>query len=60
MISEYSLNSVLLTAVELDLIKYENNDQTSENIEAILADFENAYGQCPNVTIIIQASTSNI
>jgi len=26
MISEYSLNSVLLTAVEMDLIKYENTD----------------------------------
>jgi hypothetical protein len=26
MVSEYSLNSVLLTAVELDILKYENND----------------------------------
>ena len=60
MVSEYTMNSVLLTAVEMDIIKYENDDQSSDNIDSILAGFERAFGEHPNVTIIAQASTNNI
>jgi hypothetical protein len=60
MISEYSLNSMLLTAVDLDVIKFENSDQNSESIDAILSDFETTYGVFPNVTIVAEASTFNL
>lgn len=60
MISEYSLNSMLLTAVDLDVIKFSNNDQNSESIDAIISDFETAYGTATNVTVVAEASTFNL
>jgi hypothetical protein len=36
MISEYSINSVLLTAVELNLLKYQNTEQSSATLEAVI------------------------
>ena len=59
MISEYSLNSILLTAVELDILQYENNDQTSDSVESVLVGFENAFGAQPNISLVAKASTQN-
>lgn len=56
MISEYSINELLKCAVALDLIKYENYDQSSDNIDAIISEFEQALGEHSNVTMIIEAA----
>lgn len=55
MISEYSINSVLFTAVELNVLNYTNTEQTSATLQVILSDFERAYGEVANVTIVAQA-----
>lgn len=56
MISEYSLNRVLETIVELELFKYETKGQTSANIDAIVTEFEEAFGEHDNVTIVIEGA----
>ena len=60
MVSEYSLNSMLLTAVDLQVIKYENSDQSSESIDAIINGFEKAFGTHSNVTLMAEASITNL
>lgn len=60
MISEYSLNTVLLTTVQLDIIKYINTDQSSDSIDAILADFDRSFGEHPNVTLEVKASNQDL
>ena len=44
MLSEYSLNTMLLTAVELNLLNYTNSDQGSAGIELLMNNFEGTYG----------------
>jgi len=60
MISEYSLNSMLLTAVDLELLQFENSNQNSESIDAIINGFEKAFGVHQNVTLMAEASISNL
>jgi hypothetical protein len=56
MVSEYSLNKILETIVELEVFKYENSDQSSANVDAIITEFEDSFGQFNNVTIIIEGA----
>jgi hypothetical protein len=56
MLSEYSINSALLTAVELDIINFKYTEQSSTTVEAVIADFERAFGQVENVTIVATAN----
>ena len=56
MLSEYSLNTMLLTAVELNLLNYTNSDQGSAGIELLMNNFEGTYGVQENVTIIVNSA----
>lgn len=41
--SEYSLNTLMRTLIELDWFQYRVN-QTSDNVEAIISEYEWAFG----------------
>lgn len=56
MISEHSINTALFTGVELGLLEYTNSEQSSKSIEAVISDFERAYGEINNVTIVVKAN----
>lgn len=56
LISEYSLNRILDSVVELDMIYYVNSEQTSVNVDAIINEYEEVFGVHPNVTIIVKAN----
>lgn len=59
LVSEYSLNSMLLTAVELNLLNYTNSDQNSASIEMLMNNFEGTYGVHENVTIVVNSAQEN-
>ena len=54
-ISEYSLNTILKSVIELDYIQYEKY-LTSDEITSIIEDFENPFGDCDNVKMVIKAT----
>ena len=55
LISEYTLNQLLLSVVKLDLLQFATNS-TSDNVDAMISDFERAYGDQPNVTVTVDAA----
>jgi len=59
LVSEYSLNTMLLTAVELNLLNYTNSDQNSASIEMLMNNFEGTYGVHENVTIVVNSAQEN-
>lgn len=59
LVSEYSLNTMLLTAVELNLLNYTNSDQNSASIEMLMNNFEGTYGVHDNVTIVVNSAQEN-
>ena len=59
LVSEYTLNSMLLTAVELNLLNYTNSDSSSANIEMLINNFEGTYGVHNNVTIVVNSAQEN-
>lgn len=56
MISEYTMNTVLQTAVDLNVVNFSNSNQSSEGIDSIILDFEAAFGTHPNVTMTASAN----
>lgn len=56
MISEYTLNQVLESIVELDLLEYSNTDQSSDNVDAVIDGFEEVFGEYNNIILSIKAN----
>ena len=54
MISEYSINQILANMVRNDVFHYDTN-QTSDNVDAIVTEFEKVFGDPANVTVTVEA-----
>lgn len=52
-ISEYFIDQMLQTIIDLKLFKYSIENQTSDNIDAIITEFEDSFGDHKNLTIFI-------
>lgn len=52
-VSEYTLNRMLEVAVEMSMVQY-MTDQTSGNIDAIISEFESAFGIHEKVPISVE------
>ena len=59
MVSEYSLEELLESIVELNMFSYVNSDQTSDSIDAIITEFERSFGDHPNVTVVVEAAKNH-
>lgn len=55
LLSEYVLNSFMISVVDLEWYEYSFNFK-SDNVEAIIKDFEEAFGEIDNCTLSINAA----
>jgi hypothetical protein len=55
LISEYSLNTILRSVIELDYVQYEKI-MTSDEITSIIEDFEEPFGDHDGVKLILKAT----
>eukprot|EP00347_Sterkiella_histriomuscorum_P020957 403335808 len=58
-LSEYFINQLLQSAIDQELFQYTLANQTSDNIDAIVSEFEQSFGDHKNVSIFIQGARNS-
>lgn len=55
MVSEHTINTILRSAVELNVLKIDKNF-TSDEVQSIIADFEVPFGEQDDVKVVFRAT----